>query len=85
MPKPSHSLPTTFPVGTKFIVESCGPIVRRYVEFPDGRKVRLSDRRALACSHERARLRPGKLKRRKNRQGLPTEINARTRTPKQSD
>ncbi len=31
-------------VGTKFIVESCGRIVRRYIEFPDGRRVRLSNR-----------------------------------------
>ncbi len=43
-------LPTRFPVGTKYIVEGCGRRVRRYVEFPDGRKVQLATRKALTCT-----------------------------------
>jgi hypothetical protein len=76
MPRTSNSLPTRFPVGSKYVVESWGPIVRRYVDFPDGRRVRLSDRMALACSHERARFRPAELKRRKNKQDAPRVISA---------
>ena len=45
----SESLPERFPVGTKYVVESCGPVVRRYVEFPNGHKVILAKRMALPC------------------------------------
>ena len=55
MARTSKSLPKQFPVGSKYVVESCGPVVRRYVEFPDGHKVTLPERRALSCSM-RARL-----------------------------
>jgi len=34
------------PIGTKYVLETCGPYVRRYVEFPDGRKVTLPTRKA---------------------------------------
>lgn len=37
------------PIGTKYVLEACGPFVRRYVEFPDGRKARLPKRRAASC------------------------------------
>jgi len=37
------------PAGTKYIVESCGPFIRRYVEFPSGRKVQLPKRKAPFC------------------------------------
>jgi hypothetical protein len=43
-------LPTRFPVGTKYIVEGRGLFVRRYVEFPNGRKVQLTTRKALSCT-----------------------------------
>jgi hypothetical protein len=49
MSRTSNSLPTRFPVGSKYVVESRGPIVRRYVEFPDGHKVTLGERPALSC------------------------------------
>ena len=48
MPGPSR-LPTRFPDGTKYVVESEGAIVRRFVEFPNGRRVRLKARKALNC------------------------------------
>ena len=37
------------PIGTKYILEACGAYVRRYVEFPDGRKVTLPKRKAASC------------------------------------
>jgi hypothetical protein len=39
-----------FPYGTKYVVESWGPFVRRYVEFPGGHKIRLATRKALTCT-----------------------------------
>ena len=48
---PSASLlPTRFPVGTKYVLESFGPFVRRYVEFPNGRRIKLATRKALSCT-----------------------------------
>jgi hypothetical protein len=55
MARTSNSLPKQFAVGSKYVVESCGPVVRRYVEFPDGRKVTLPDRKALSCDKVAAR------------------------------
>ncbi len=46
----SSRLPARFPAGTKYIVEGCGRRVRRYVEFPNGRKVQLATRKALTCT-----------------------------------
>jgi hypothetical protein len=43
-------LPARFPTGTKYVLESRGPFVQRYIEFPNGRKVRLAHRKALACT-----------------------------------
>jgi hypothetical protein len=48
MARISESLPKRFPVGTKYVVESRGPVVRRYVEFPDGHKVILAKRKVLS-------------------------------------
>jgi hypothetical protein len=42
-------LPARFPAGTKYVLEACGPLVRRYVEFPDGRCLHLEPRKALTC------------------------------------
>ena len=39
-----------FPVGTKYVIESDGAFVRRYVEFPNGRRLRLPVRKALTCT-----------------------------------
>jgi hypothetical protein len=50
MSQTATRLPKRFPVRSKYAVESCGPFVRRYVEFPDGRKVPLPKRKALPCN-----------------------------------
>ncbi len=42
-------LPARCPVGTKYVLEGCGPFVHRYVEFPNGRKVQLEMREAQTC------------------------------------
>jgi hypothetical protein len=42
-------LPTRFPVGSKYVLESFGPFVRRYIEFPNGRRVQLATRKAMSC------------------------------------
>jgi hypothetical protein len=46
----SSRLPTRFPVGSKYILEGRGPTVRRYIEFPNGRRVLLPTRKALSCT-----------------------------------
>jgi hypothetical protein len=43
----SVRLPVRFPIGSKYVLESRGSFVQRCVEFPDGRRVRLSRRKAL--------------------------------------
>src|SRR4029077_8829906 len=45
----SPRLPKRFPVGTKYILESYGGFVRRYVEYPSGRRIELETRKALSC------------------------------------
>ena len=42
-------LPTRFPDGAKYVLESHGGMVRRFVEFSDGRRVTLPARKAVAC------------------------------------
>jgi hypothetical protein len=49
MPSASH-LPKRFSAGTKYVIESCGPFVRRYVEFPNGRRIKLATRKAVSCT-----------------------------------
>ncbi len=39
-------LPARFPANTKYVLESRGPWVRRYIEFLDGRAVELNPRKA---------------------------------------
>lgn len=41
--------PTRFPPGTKYVVESRGRFVRRYVELPNGQRIHLANRKALNC------------------------------------
>lgn len=43
-------MPDRFPVGTKYVLESRGQLVQRYVELPDGRKIHLATRKALTCT-----------------------------------
>jgi hypothetical protein len=39
---PVDRLPSRFPVGTRYVIEGRGGLIRlRYLEFPDGRKVDL--------------------------------------------
>jgi len=40
----------SFPVGTKYVLEGRGLFVRRYIEFPNGRRVQLTTRKALTCT-----------------------------------
>ena len=58
MTRSSARLPKRFPIGTKYVVESRGSVVRRYVEFPDGRKITLPTRQAVACTQAGSRHRP---------------------------
>jgi hypothetical protein len=46
----STRLPSRFPVGTKYVLESRGGLVHRYVEYPDGRKLELSAREPATCN-----------------------------------
>jgi hypothetical protein len=46
----SQQLPERFPIGAKYVLESFGPLVRRHVEFPDGRKIQLEWRKAQSCT-----------------------------------
>ena len=45
----SSRLPTRFPEGTKYVLESHGGEVHRFVEFPDGRRITLNKRKAATC------------------------------------
>ncbi len=47
---PDTNLPTRFPAGTKYVLEGHGPVVRRYVELPNGRRIKLDTRKALTCT-----------------------------------
>jgi len=46
----SNRPPMRFPVGSKYVLEGLGPFVRRYIEFPDGRRVKLATRKAVSCT-----------------------------------
>jgi hypothetical protein len=43
-------LPKHLPEGTKYVVESCGPFVRRFVELPNGNRIPLPTRKAVTCT-----------------------------------
>ena len=45
----TRRLPARFPDGAKYVIESEGGMVRRYVEFPDGHRVMLARRKAATC------------------------------------
>ena len=49
-------LPKRFPAGTKYVVEADGAVVRRYVVFPNGRKLKLSSRKAVRCARRDANI-----------------------------
>ena len=46
----SARLPKRFPIGAKYVLDGRGPTVRRYIEFPNGRRVQLASRKALSCT-----------------------------------
>ena len=46
----TYRLPKRLPEGTKYIVESAGQFVRRFVELPNGRKIPLPTRKAQPCA-----------------------------------
>jgi len=46
----STPLPDRVPDGTKYVVEGRGPLVHRYIEYPDGRRVGLPPRKAQLCT-----------------------------------
>jgi hypothetical protein len=49
MPYSANKLPSRFPVGTKFVIEGrAGGDLSRVIEFPDGTKLRLPKRSAVA-------------------------------------
>jgi len=50
MARTSDRLPQRFPVGSKYVVESHGSVLNRFVEFPNGRTVMLTKRVALSCT-----------------------------------
>ncbi len=58
MPRPS-GLPKRFPAGSKYVVESHGGFVRRFVELPGGRKLKLASRKAQTCDCMDTSLVPG--------------------------
>jgi len=57
----SSRLPSRFPVGTKFVIEGrragAGElhVIKRYLEFPDGKLVRLPARPRTSLAKHRAR------------------------------
>ena len=44
-----NPLPKRMPAGTKYVLEARGVLVRRFLEFPDGRTVELAPRKAQTC------------------------------------
>ncbi len=47
MPASNQSLPARFPVGTKYVIEGRpGQVPTRFIEFPDGTRLRLPKRPA---------------------------------------
>jgi hypothetical protein len=54
----ANRLPSRFPVGTKFVIESHrgkeGPVYSRFLEFPDGTFFPLPSRKAPSSPHRSA-------------------------------
>ena len=46
----TYHVSTRLPEGTKYVVETGGQFVRRFVELPNGRKIPLSTRKARPCA-----------------------------------
>ena len=43
-------LPRRLPEGTKYVVESDGALIRRFVELPSGEKIVLPSRKTVPCA-----------------------------------
>ena len=52
----SSRLPARFPVGTKYVLEGRGLFVRRYIEFPNGRRLQPPTRKAMSCTDAASQL-----------------------------
>jgi hypothetical protein len=63
----SSRLPKRLPVGTKYVVESAGALVRRFVELPSGEKILLPTRKALRKCADRVSLVPDQAPRRRSK------------------
>ena len=63
----SSRLPKRLPVGTKYVVESAGAFVRRFVELPSGEKISLPTRKALRNCADRVSLVPDQAPRRRSK------------------
>jgi hypothetical protein len=63
----SSRLPKRLPVGTKYVVESAGAFVRRFVELPSGERISLPTRKALRNCADRVSLVPDQAPRRRSK------------------
>jgi hypothetical protein len=63
----SSRLPKSLPVGTKYVVESAGAFVRRFIELPSGEKILLPTRKALNKCADRVSLVPDQAPRRRSK------------------
>lgn len=63
----SSRLPKRLPAGTKYVVESAGALVRRFVELPSGEKILLPTRKALNKCSDRVSLVPDQAPRRRTK------------------
>jgi hypothetical protein len=52
----AFQLPRRLPVGTKYVVESCGEFVRRFVELPNGARIPLRNRKVQKVTSSERRL-----------------------------
>ena len=39
-----------YPIGAKYVLEGRGPLVRRYIEYPNGLRIKLATRKASSCA-----------------------------------
>jgi hypothetical protein len=47
--RPTDQLPKRIPAGSKYVLESQGGFVRRFIEMPAGRRLKLATRKAATC------------------------------------
>ena len=54
--KSSANLPERFPIGTKYVLEGRGALVQRYIELPNGHRIKLKTRIRRIASPSFARV-----------------------------